>query len=87
MPGAPDEAVLRCATDEQRTLITYDRGFGALVLQESQPLVPAVFVFRDVFGEPDREVSRVRQALGHAANGFLFIVSRGEIRQRPLSPK
>ena len=83
-PGAPDDAVLERAVTDQRVLITYDRDFGTLLFRDRLAAPPAVLLLRDMLPDAEQEAERVRLVLAHVKNGFLYVISRGEIRERRM---
>ena len=87
--GAADEAVLARASAEGRTLVTFDRDFGALAFQAGQAAHAGVVLFRldpllDLTGYVVAVVESRPGPDGWA--GLFASVSERGIRVRPLRP-
>jgi len=86
MRSAPDSAVLRRATEENRLVITHDKDFGALALQWKLPATAGVILFRLSGDSPDADNQRILHVLEQRtdwANHF-SVVTNDRIRMRPL---
>jgi len=86
-PGSMDAALLIRCRAEQRILVTFDRGFGALVYQHKVATPEGVVLLRLVPQAP-HHVAEILLGLASRTdlqlNGRFTIVSRERLRQRPL---
>jgi predicted nuclease of predicted toxin-antitoxin system len=87
MSGASDRAVLALARSENRYLLTFDRDFGDLIYRHGEAAPPGVIYFRLLPADPE-ELARIMKALVQRPEirleGRLTIVTRKQVRQRPL---
>jgi predicted nuclease of predicted toxin-antitoxin system len=87
MPGATDVTVLSVARSEGRLLLTFDKGFGELIYRAGEAPPPAVVYLRFVPASP-AEAATVFLGLVDLAeidlNGRFTVVTRSQVRQRPL---
>jgi len=85
MPGAPDPDVVAEAHRRDAILLTFDRGFGDLVVRHRQASV-GIVLFRLRQQKPDEIVSRVRAffVAPPPLRGRFTVVSGSQVRQRPL---
>ena len=87
--GMIDEDLLQMANEEQRILITNDRGFGDLIIMDKR-LTAGVILFR-VKGQGSQEKIRLLRKLLMGYSDKLLnhyvIVSRSKIRIIPLGDK
>ncbi len=63
MRGADDEAVLTCARDERRLLVTHDKDFGELAFRWGLPADSGIILFRLAGTDPDQDNRRVIDAI------------------------
>jgi len=86
MRGAPDQDVLARARTERRTLLTYDKGFGALAFDEGLPLECGIILGRLRGDDPGVDNERILQALAGAPDwaGQFVVIEDDRIRARPL---
>lgn len=88
LAGAPDERVLAIAAQEDRVLITRDKGYGALVYLRAQPSSGIVLLRIDHVFEISAVHSELRRVLEQHTEGELHrsfaIVEPGRYRLRRL---
>lgn len=86
MPGAQDEEILRCAVEQDRWLVTYDRDYGELVYARGVPAPPAIVLLRQEPYSPARPAELLSALLAEPeiAEGHLVVLSEGPIRRRRL---
>jgi predicted nuclease of predicted toxin-antitoxin system len=89
MRSAPDRAVLRRATEEDRLVVTHDKDFGVLAFQWGLPATSGVILFRLSGDNPDADNERILSVLEQHADwaGHFCVVTDDRIRVRPLPPK
>jgi predicted nuclease of predicted toxin-antitoxin system len=86
-PGMADAEVLRLGIEQDRTLITFDRDFGALVFQTSTAAEPGIVLFRLVPVDPQEPASVLLALIEHADIRFagrITVIGRDSVRQRML---
>lgn len=86
--GASDTQVLDLARSEGRLLLTFDRDFGELIYRHQHAAPPAVVYLRFVPTTPEEPASVFRNLLQHDdidLKGRFTVVTRDQVRQRPLS--
>jgi predicted nuclease of predicted toxin-antitoxin system len=86
-PGVADEAHLDRARREERVVLTFDRGFGELVIRRPGAKIPGVILLRFLPANPGSVTTFLQELL--ARNditwlGHLSVVDPAHIRQRPL---
>jgi predicted nuclease of predicted toxin-antitoxin system len=86
MRSAPDDAVLRRATEENRLVVTHDKDFGALAFRWGLPATSGVILFRLSSNSPDEDNRRILSVLegGMDWAGHFCVVTDDRIRMRPL---
>jgi len=86
MPGTPDEAVLRIASELDRILLTFDRDFGELVVPRQQP-VAGVVLFRVKRQSPEVLYPLLETFFDSPLQlrGFFTVVTLRTVRQRRLT--
>lgn len=85
--GATDEVVLGCAFDEERILLTEDKGFGELVYRMRLPAHGIVLMRFDV-ADRERKIPRIQELLayyGERLRGLFITLEADKIRARPLT--
>ncbi len=68
-------------------LLTFDRDFGMLTLRPNAPRPAGVLYFRIVPAHPEEPAELLMdlgQHLDRRLEGFLTVLQRGRVRQRPL---
>ncbi len=86
-PGIADADVLRLGIEQDRTLITFDRDFGALVFRKSTATEPGIVLFRLVPMYPEEPASTLLALIEHAGISFagrITVIGRDSVRQRML---
>lgn len=86
MAGSNDPAVMSCAVEEQRVLLTFDKDFGELVFRDRSRGVSGVILFR-FDPQSDTHAARViADAIGSRNDwaGMFSVVEPGRIRMTPL---
>jgi len=87
MAGASDRSVLALARSENRYLLTFDRDFGELIYRHGETAPIGVIYFRFFPADPE-EPARILSALLKRAEiqleARLTVVTRDQVRQRPL---
>ncbi len=86
-PGMADSDVLRMGIEQGRTLVTFDRDFGALVFQTSTAAEPGIVLFRLVPVDPEEPASVLLALIEHADISFagrITVIGRDSVRQRML---
>ena len=87
-PGIDDREVLSYATDAERTLITFDKGFGELVFQERVKAPFGIILFRFPPGASStsqaQTVVKVLESRTDWTGHFFSVSDTGRIRPRPL---
>ena len=88
-PGAGDDAVLRRAQNEGRTLVTHDKDFGELAYRRMLPAECGVVLLRLSGGDRDADNRRALSALASRSDwaGHFSVVTDDRIRMRPLPPR
>ena len=86
LPGATDEAVLACARQEKRLLLTFDKDFGALVFQSNRRTPAGIVLFRLSQPSPADTALAVTRILASRQDwtGHFSVVDDTSIRMRPL---
>ncbi|WP_291995423.1 DUF5615 family PIN-like protein [Candidatus Accumulibacter sp. ACC003] len=84
-PGINDRAVLDLARREGRCLLTFDADSGDLVFFQGVPPPPAILVFRIQPIVIADVVAAALRVLAEVPDGSLAVITRAEIRLRPLS--
>jgi predicted nuclease of predicted toxin-antitoxin system len=85
--GALDTILLAHAHAERRLLITFDRDFGDLAVQQQQSAAAGIMLLRFVARNADEVSLLLTDLLGRTDMvwaGRLSVVDRNHIRQRPL---
>lgn len=85
-PGLDDRAVLPRAHDEERLLITFDKGFGTLIFQNEGPCPAGILLFRLPPLSKDELIRFMVEAITSRSdwNGHFAVIERDRIRMRPL---
>ncbi|NBB75118.1 MAG: hypothetical protein GVY35_15825 [Bacteroidetes bacterium] len=85
-PGADDEVLLRKATAEERTILTFDKDFGELAFRTRLPTSCGVILLRFTPSAPTTVTDLVIRALRsrHEWTGRFTVVEETRIRTRPL---
>ena len=88
-PGLPDSGVLALASDEVRTLLTFDKDFGYLAFREGLPASCGVILFRTGSRDPGESAALALATLqaGVAWAGHFCVVNDRKIRVTPLPPR
>ena len=88
--GSPDPLVLARSVAERRTLLTFDKDFGAMVFQRGATASAGIVLFR-ILLPPDDIAAIVADTLGARDDwaGRFSVVEAGKIRMRdlPSSPE
>ncbi|WP_313950946.1 DUF5615 family PIN-like protein [Accumulibacter sp.] len=84
-PGLSDRAVLELAREQGRCLLTFDADFGDLVFFQGMPPPPAILYFRLQPIVIEEVLAATLRALTEVPDGCLAVITRNEIRLRPLS--
>lgn len=86
MPGAADVAVLTCARQEKRLLLTFDKDFGALVFHNNRRNPAGIVLFRLSLPSPAETAAAVTRILASRQDwiGHFSVVDDTSIRMRPL---
>jgi len=86
MPGAHDGEILRCAVEQGRWLVTYDRDYGELVFARDAAAPPAIIYLRQEPYPPTRPAELLLALLAEpsSAEGHFVVVSEGAVRRRAL---
>jgi predicted nuclease of predicted toxin-antitoxin system len=84
--GAPDTRIAELAQADQRTIMTFDKGFGALSLRAKPTSSPGLVLLRFVPESPEDAARGVIDALSKVdqVQGHLMVVERDRIRVRAL---
>ena len=88
MRGAHDPEILTRACDENRLLLTQDKGFSEMAFRQRLPSYCGIVLFRLDLRDPDAAIARMLAALESGqdwAGKFTVVTDRG-IRIRPLPP-
>ena len=87
-PAIDDRRVLSHATDDQRTLITFDKDFGKLVFQDGEKAPFGIILFRfppeTPLASQARIVVNVLESRTDWTGHFFSVSDTGQIRPRPL---
>jgi len=86
-PGMEDSEVLSRATNEQRVILTFDRDYGELIYRLRLPSPTGVLYLRfrpHTPEEPAQLLLNLLQAEQLQFEGWFTVISRDQIRQRPL---
>jgi hypothetical protein len=85
-PGSPDTDVLARAQEEERTVITFDKDFGALAFRPLLPAASGVVLFR--IPKPATASAAVRTIAALESRddwtGFFAVVEMHRVRVVPL---
>jgi predicted nuclease of predicted toxin-antitoxin system len=85
--GQPDEVIMGAAVDEQRTLVTADTDFGALLALSGTP-VPSVLLLRRGERRANQRATQILEALEVGADalesGALVVAEQARVRIRRL---
>ena len=89
MRSAPDHAVLRRATEEDRLIVTHDKDFGVLAFRWGLPATSGVILFRLSGDNPNADNARILNVLEQRTDwaGHFCVVTHDRIRARPLPRK
>ncbi len=89
MRSAPDDGVLRRATEENRLVITHDKDFGALAFRWGLPATSGVTLLRLSGENPDADNQRILNVLAQRTDwaGHFSVITDDRIRVRPLPSK
>jgi predicted nuclease of predicted toxin-antitoxin system len=85
--GAPDETHVANAIAENRVIVTFDLDFGQIAATADPKPVAGVVLLRLVPQDPEEVTTIPRPHFNRADlgwRGYLSIVERGHLRQRPL---
>ena len=86
-PGMNDKAVLRLAGAESRIILTFDSDYGTLIYRDGLAADAGVVYLRfipDSPLEPGKQLERMLRQSALQLHGRFTVVSRTQIRQRPL---
>lgn len=86
-PGAKDEAVLKRAHDENRTVLTFDRDYGELIYRHKSLTPAGIVYFRFNPARPEEPAEILLNALEKgkvSISGRFPVIERDRIRQRTL---
>ena len=85
-PGPRDEDVLQAASDEHRSLPTFDRDFGELIFRRRLSCPPAVIYMRFIPRTPQEPAQAMLALLGghQAVEGHFVVLDRDSFRRRKL---
>lgn len=85
-PGATDEDVLRASHDADRTLLTFDKDFGELVLRRGLEASRGVVLFRVPLARPSELAQLIVAVLASRDDwaGHFSVVEAERVRMRPL---
>lgn len=85
-PGAPDTDVRDRAIGEQRLLLTFDNGFGAMLLREKPADLPGAILVRGRHGPPRLLAEAIVSALAQdiAWHRHFSVMTPTGVRQIPL---
>ena len=86
-PGISDDEVLLIARDENRIILTFDRGYGDLIYRKRLAKPSGLVCFRFDPIEPSEPAERlfaIMQISDLTLEGKFTIADRLRIRQRPL---
>jgi predicted nuclease of predicted toxin-antitoxin system len=86
MRGGDDAEILRCAVEQSRWLITFDRDYGELVFARNRASPPAIVYLRQEPYPPTRPAELVLALLADpsSADGHFVVVSERSVRRRAL---
>lgn len=87
MPRASDPEVLARAGAEGRLLVTFDRDFGALAIEQALPAPAGILLLRFVPVTPAETAAVLLDLFGDTLfvfNGRFTVVNRERVRQRKL---
>jgi predicted nuclease of predicted toxin-antitoxin system len=84
--GAADEEVLAICASTNRTLLTFDKDFGALAYRARLPARCGIVLFRITPQTPDEVIALALSAIQSQTSwiGYFSVVTRHKIRMRPL---
>ena len=87
--GARDEELLARAREESRTLLTFDKDFGALAFASNLPATCGVVLIRLAARDPASDNARLLEALTSQPDwsGRFAVIEAERIRVRPLPPE
>lgn|SRR5665213_22641 len=86
-PSADDADILRCAHEERRIIITFDRDYGELIFKRKMPPPDGVLFLRfepQSPLEPAEILLNLLQLSGVEWSGRFTVLTRDQIRQRRL---
>ena len=85
-PGVRDEVVIGLAVEEQRVIVTFDKGFGELAVVRPGPVPPGIVLFRIVMESPSSVAATISTTLAGRDDwpGHITVVDASRIRMRPL---
>lgn len=85
-PGISDREVIQRATDEDRTLLTFDKDFGELVFRVGVPTSSGVVLFRVTPSSPESIAQTAIAVLESRADwgGHFSVIEEARIRMIPL---
>ena len=86
-PGISDREVLKRATADNRTIITFDSDYGELVFFEGVPCPPSILYLRFQPMNPLEPAERIRSLLAaddEVLLGFFVVLDEDAVRRRPL---
>lgn len=87
-PGITDEEVLKLASNESLSILTFDRDYGELIFSRKLTPPPSLFYFRfepDSSIEPFEILKKVLAELENNTNNFFIVVDRISIRKRLMT--
>ena len=88
MRGQSDQAILERAGRDQRLVVTHDKDFGELAFRAGLPAPCGIVLLRLEGRDPKADNQRALTALESREDwpGHFAVVTRGQIRIRPLRP-
>jgi predicted nuclease of predicted toxin-antitoxin system len=84
-PGIHDDKVIAIASQEDRTILTFDRDYGELIFKHNHKLRKGVIYLRFDEYEPEEPGKIIEELLQNKEITFentLTVIDRGGIRQR-----
>ena len=87
-PGLADAAVLACAQEDTRVLLTDDKDFGELAFRIGLPATAGVILCRLFDPDPAAEATRILLLMQNGVQwpGYFSVLQGAKLRQSPLPP-
>ena len=85
-PSVTDEEIIRISYDEQRVIITNDKGFGELIFYRKEPVVGLILIRAKDEGATNK-VELIREVIGKLRDritGHFIVVNEIGIRTKSL---